>query len=124
MPTNNSGPVMRDCALVDAACPAAGVDLLWLQAPPQPTLRPAEAHVLAFALDQISDLDQARSVLSREEKARAARFHFDLHRNRFVAGRAWLRIVLANYLGIKPSKIAFSYSAAGKPALAHTAAHS
>src|SRR5436190_14319682 len=124
MLTNNFGPAMRDCALVEPACPAPKLELLWLPAPAQLSLRPAEAHVLAFALDQVSDLDQARSLLSREEKGRAARFHFEAHRTRFIAGRAWLRTVLGNYLGVKPARIVFSYSANGKPELAELGANS
>src|ERR1044071_5738474 len=96
MPTNSSGPDMRDCAIVEPACPVGGMELLWLQAPPGLSLCPAEAHVIAFPLDQVSDIEHARSLLSRDEKARASRFHFDLHRNRFIAGRAWLRHVLAH----------------------------
>jgi 4'-phosphopantetheinyl transferase len=112
---------MRDCAALEGSCPAPAAELVWLQAPPQPALRPAEAHVLAFRLDQIPDVEHARALLSRDEKARATRFHFDLHRHRFIAGRAWLRTVLGNYLGIKPGKIVFRYTPTGKPALARTA---
>ena len=124
MLTSSSGPVMRDCAIVEPARPVTDTELFWLQPPAALNLRPAEAHVLAFLLDDIRDLDHARSLLSRDEKARAARFHFDLHRNRFITGRAWLRTVLGNYLGLKPAKIAFKYSVSGKPALADAVANS
>jgi hypothetical protein len=62
---------MRDCAVVEGGCPGPAAELVWLQAPPQPALHPIEAHVLAIRLDQISDLDHARSLLSRDEKARS-----------------------------------------------------
>lgn len=57
------------------------------------------------------------ATLSRREKERAAKFKFDLHRNRFVAGRGQLRTVLGRYLRADPSKLEFAYSPQGKPEL-------
>jgi 4'-phosphopantetheinyl transferase len=56
-------------------------------------------------------------VLSADEKARASRFHFPRDRQHFVAGRALLRIILANYTKIEPGDLSFSYSEKGKPSL-------
>ena len=42
----------------------------------------------------------------------------DVHRNRFIAGRALLRDLLAGYLGQPPGSIRFAYNEWGKPALA------
>ena len=42
----------------------------------------------------------------------------DVHRNRFIAGRALLRDLLAGYLGQPPEAIRFAYNEWGKPALA------
>ena len=50
--------------------------------------------------------------------ARADRFFMDVHRNRFIAGRALLRDLLAGYLGQPPEAIGFAYNEWGKPALA------
>lgn len=100
-----------------------------------------EIHVWDIDLDRVSadaavlscrdagtqpvDATQASSgasllavLLSREERERAARFRFDEHRARFVAGRAALRTVLARYAGSAPAEIAFEYNRFGKPELA------
>lgn len=56
-------------------------------------------------------------LLSADENARATRFRFPSDRQRFIAGRASLRRILAQYLGKDPSALRFSYGAAGKPKL-------
>ena len=61
---------------------------------------------------------EARALLSPDELERAARFHFDVHRNRYIAGRAALRSILAQYLGTSPQALVFVYGEKGKPALA------
>ncbi|HKT48952.1 MAG TPA: 4'-phosphopantetheinyl transferase superfamily protein [Candidatus Angelobacter sp.] len=63
-------------------------------------------------------LAASRALLSPDELERAARFHFDIHRNRYIAGRAALRAILAQYLGVSAQAIAFNYGEKGKPALA------
>lgn len=60
----------------------------------------------------------ARTLLSPDELERAARFHFDIHRSRYIAGRAALRGILAQYLGVSAQTLAFVYGEKGKPALA------
>ena len=45
------------------------------------------------------------------------RFRFDRDAANFVARRPILRMILANYTGVQPSKLAFTYSPFGKPAL-------
>lgn len=55
------------------------------------------------------------SVLSDDERARAARFRFDRDRHRFVAGRSTLRSLVSSYLGIDPADVAFAYGPQGKP---------
>ena len=61
--------------------------------------------------------DQWSAVLSPDEKARAARFHFEIHRQYYTAGRAVLRQVLAGYLAADPKELMFTYSPKNKPAL-------
>ena len=58
-------------------------------------------------------------LLSEDERARALRFHFPLHRHRFVAARSALRRILAAYLDLPPAELRFHYSPHGKPYLEH-----
>jgi len=71
---------------------------------------------------EASEDNFARSLgwLSPEETVRAKRFYFDRHRHAFVLGRAALRALLADYLGLAPAEVAFVYGPQGKPALAPT----
>ena len=57
----------------------------------------------------------AMTSLDAEEQHRAARFHFDRHRRRFVAAHAFLRSVLAWHTGHHPAGIVFTRTARGKP---------
>jgi 4'-phosphopantetheinyl transferase len=57
-------------------------------------------------------------LLSAAERARAVRFHFDQHRERFVASRALLRLILARYVGADPARVEFCAGLLGKPELA------
>jgi len=65
-----------------------------------------------------------QQVLSLDELTRAARFHFSRDRQRFVAARAWLRMILASYLGTNPNSLSFAYSKKEKPSLGRTHADS
>ena len=82
-------------------------------------LERGEVHVWFARLDRTpARLTRMRTILNPEEVARADRFFMDVHRNRFVAGRALLRDLLAGYLGQPPETIRFAYNEWGKPALA------
>jgi 4'-phosphopantetheinyl transferase len=59
-----------------------------------------------------------RGYLSPDELERAERFVFARDRDRFVAGRAFLRLLLAQSLGESPAGLLFRYGPNGKPALA------
>ena len=56
--------------------------------------------------------------LSADERGRAERFVFEVHRRRFTAARGLLREVLGRELLIEPAAIRFEYGPHGKPALA------
>ncbi len=72
-------------------------------------------HVdVAQLLQQHSSSALAR-ILTREEQERAQRFHFTEHADRFIAGRFFLRHVLAFHLQIKPADIKFDIGFNGKP---------
>lgn len=61
-------------------------------------------------------LDRLNATLSPEERERAARFHFPLHRQHFIACRGMLREILSGYLEMAPAEVRFSYNSYGKPA--------
>ena len=57
------------------------------------------------------------SSLSGEERDRAGRFLFEGDRDRFIAARGGLRVILAAYSCVQPANLAFQMGAHGKPAL-------
>src|SRR5262249_15116717 len=92
--------------------------MTWLSPYPHPQLERRQLHVCQTRLDQ----PPARAAaylhwLSEDERERASRFHFENHRRDFVVGRAFLRTVLARYLGIDASQVKFEYTRYGKPSL-------
>ncbi|MEH2152486.1 4'-phosphopantetheinyl transferase HetI [Nostoc sp.] len=92
---------------------------IWQPAPTDLTLLPDEIHVWRIDLDQPeSQLQNLAATLSSDETARAERFYFQEHRQRFIAGRGILRTILGSYLGIQPLHVEFNYQHRGKPVLA------
>ncbi|MEH2005573.1 4'-phosphopantetheinyl transferase HetI [Nostoc sp.] len=92
---------------------------LWQPAPTDLTLLPDEIHVWCIDLDQPeSQLQNLAATLSNDEMARAERFYFQEHRQRFIAGRGILRTILGRYLGMKALEVQFNYQHRGKPVLA------
>lgn len=85
-----------------------------MQPPPSPVvLEYLDLDTPALALPS--------SSLDSVERERAARFHFDEDRRRFIRGRAWLRLRVAELLGIEPAAVAFTtVGERGKPAVAGT----
>ena len=57
------------------------------------------------------------AVLSVDERARAARLHFEHSRRTFIVTRAVLRLILSRQMGTEPDAVRFVYSAEGKPSL-------
>lgn len=101
------------------------INHLWLPAPKDFTLLPNEVHVWRIDLDvSKSQLENLVVTLSSDELARANRFHFQEHCQRFIAGRGSLRNILSLYLGIEPQQVRFDYEPRGKPLLADTLADS
>jgi 4'-phosphopantetheinyl transferase len=89
----------------------------------RPLLSRNAVHVWLADLDQPAwPRDRLIGTLSDDEQERAARFVFERDRQRFVAGRAILRSILAHYLHTTPERLRFCYGGHGKPALAPTPA--
>jgi len=77
-----------------------------------------DVHVWRWSLTLGSGhLGRWFDLLSDEEQKRAARFHFQVDRERFVVARGCMRMLLAGYLDQPPERIRFRYGTHGKPEL-------
>jgi 4'-phosphopantetheinyl transferase len=93
--------------------------MTWSPAPPQPDLLPGQAHVYRLALELPPErLESLLAWLDEEEQARAARYHFESDRRKFVAAHGQVRQALAVCLGVRPAALRFTFNDYGKPALA------
>ena len=61
--------------------------------------------------------DKHYNLLSSDEKKRADRFKFPIHRKRFIAAHAGTRIILSNYLESSAKELIFNKHDLGKPYL-------
>jgi 4'-phosphopantetheinyl transferase len=82
-------------------------------------LRQGDIHLWRIELDaaDAAECEAATALLAPDERSRAARFHFERDRRRYIVGRAFVRTVLSTYTGTSASDVCFRYSAYGKPAL-------
>ncbi|HEX9076342.1 MAG TPA: 4'-phosphopantetheinyl transferase superfamily protein [Anaerolineae bacterium] len=74
------------------------------------------------------DVDNARleklgRFLARDELETASRFHFPKDRERFIAGRGMLRVLLGHYMQMRPDEIQLAYGPYGKPVLSNAPPH-
>jgi len=93
-------------------------DLLWPAPPALWPLNETHVHIWAAGLDEsLERISSLEKTLSPDEQERAARFHFERDRRRFIAGRGILRKILSSYREISPSPLHFCYSSRGKPYL-------
>jgi len=78
-----------------------------------------EVHIWHARLAEFTpELAGFRTLLSRDELERAARFHLERDRTEYCLSRGALRLMLQSY-GVGPApEVRFSYSAQGKPELA------
>ena len=88
-----------------------------------------EVHLWSEVVDARDDLEVLTERLDVAEVARAERFRFERDRIRFIVRRAFLRQVLAGYLGVAPARVRYLISARGRPELessgiAFSASHS
>jgi 4'-phosphopantetheinyl transferase len=90
----------------------------WRRPPLDRELSRENVHVWQAALDYCPlFLRELEQTLSPDEKARAARFYFERDRDRFIAGRGLLRMILSRYLKVDPCALQFAYGPYGKPEL-------
>ena len=73
-------------------------------------LATSEVHILFSDLKRdTSDLARLEYYLAADERARAEHLRSGQVRDRFVAGRGFLREALSIYMGVRPEEIRFSY---------------
>lgn len=90
----------------------------WNSPPKTVTLPSNAVHVWRASLAvSASYLRTLEGTLTADECARAERFYFQEHRERFIAGRGLLRNILSRYLDREPAQLRFCYNSYGKPAL-------
>ena len=79
-----------------------------------------DVHIWRIALgNNVSEKNsQLTAVLSVDERARAARYRFDKHRDSFIESRAALRSIIATYADVAAADVEFNYGPHGKPHLA------
>lgn len=94
------------------------IEVKWPARANAPELRPNQAHVWCLALKGAhSPSAPIRALLDEDELLRAAKFKFELHRNRYIQARSALRKLLGQYLDCPAPSIRFRYSESGKPFL-------
>jgi 4'-phosphopantetheinyl transferase len=85
---------------------------------PKLELTPGEVHVWSLPLDiSQRSLASVAEYLSPDERKRADRFRFEVHRNQFIVGRGMLRVILGSYCNVLPERLRFAYGPNGKPEL-------
>ncbi len=91
----------------------------WVTPSTTPELSADEVHVWRASLALPGAyLSRYYEWLSPDERERADRFRFPKHRGHFIAGRGFLREILARYTGAAPRDLRFEYGPHGKPSLA------
>lgn len=91
----------------------------WQIPPRNLILAKDEIHIWRVHLDlPVEQIAQLSQILSEDEQARAERFRFPQHRQRFIAARGRLRQLLGAYLTLPGDRLIFEYSSRGKPSLA------
>ena len=104
-----AAPIAQDEILAEVRCIAGRPAVL------------AEGEVQAWFANFRQGQPEAtsfQSLLDAEERARADRFVFARHRERFVRAHGMLRLVLAPLCGRPPSALSFTVGPYGKPELA------
>jgi len=90
----------------------------WAPPPAELRLEEGEVHVWRATLARPpAELARLSPLLDDEERSRAGRFRFPVHRDRFVAGRGVQRQILARYLGADPAALRWRLASHGKPGL-------
>jgi len=113
--------VVRDAATltIDSPWPVAAPGPLWGGSVGSTAVAAGDVTVWLIDLDRPPlPLERLAAHLSEDERRRAERFRFEVHRRRFAAGRGALRELLGRLLDRDPAGLRFAYGEKGKPRLA------
>jgi 4'-phosphopantetheinyl transferase len=92
--------------------------LAWKSPPASLVLGANEVHVWRADVNLSSaEVLRLHGTLSSEEQEKAARFHFEKDRRRYVIAHGVLRCLIGRYSGQAPNSVRFSSNPWGKPAL-------
>lgn len=93
-------------------------DGLWQPMQHAQVLHDNEVHLWRACTDQPDPvLHMLAQTLSNDERSRSERYYIERDRQRFIASRGILRMILSSYLQTSPGSIKFRYSKYGKPLL-------
>jgi 4'-phosphopantetheinyl transferase len=88
----------------------------WIPTKLCPTLGVNELHLWRVCLSDLAPkVRELRLLLSEEEQARGDRYIRSEDGVKFMVGRAMLRLILAQYLSLKPGEVLLSIGEFGKP---------
>ncbi len=94
----------------------------WTPPPDSLNLEGHHVDVWRLSLNLLTDsVKSLESTLSADETKRAARFHFEVDKNRFIVAHGVLRRIVGRYLHNDPAELTFSVNDYGKPALVNSA---
>lgn len=91
--------------------------LNWSTAHSIPTLGSCEVHLWRANLDASQAIEDFRATLSIGEILRADSFATEIERDRFIAARGTLRLLLAQYTNTHAHAIRFTFGPFGKPSI-------
>jgi 4'-phosphopantetheinyl transferase len=87
----------------------------WILGPERPVIEPNEVHVWRIPLGGLTAAADVGSGLLPDELRRASAFVRRIDGARWARSRLALRGILARYLGVAPSHVAFERGSRGKP---------
>ncbi|MFT5134575.1 MAG: 4'-phosphopantetheinyl transferase [Gammaproteobacteria bacterium] len=67
--------------------------------------------------DEFVSIQISRKIISAEENSRSERFRFDIHKNRYIRCRAYLRLILCELTGEAPENLTIDLGENEKPYL-------
>jgi 4'-phosphopantetheinyl transferase len=89
----------------------------WYDFPQILTCKPATVYLIGISLANVTFSDNFLLSLSQFEKEKAAKFKFDIHRERYIMFHACLRDILARYIKTQPELLQFDIGLHKKPYL-------